>query len=242
MTNPGPRPCRLGGARAEAASGHAHWRHRMSLPFTICPGHGRCTRRRDWTAAAATAVATAAAVAAAGCGGGQPTAALPRRATPAAAPGTLTFPASSSPAQPSPAAGTRHGAISTYLSIWPAGDRAERSGSAAEARTILAAYASPAYIEFMIGGMRAYWRQREVAAGYMSDHILHATVTTGRNGRQVATVVDCQDASHHRLTGATTGKVIPGTRGPRQAWLQASLTFTGGHWLVSQITHVSNRC
>jgi hypothetical protein len=181
-------------------------------------------------------------VAVVGCGGGPPTVALPKGATPAAAHAALTSPGSSSPARPSPAAGTRHGAIITYLSIWPAGDRAERSGSAAEARTILAAYASPSYIEFMIDGMRAYWRQRELATGYMSDHILHATVTTGRGGRQVATVVDCQDASHHRLTGAMTGQVIPRTRGPRQAWLQASLTFISGRWLVSQITHVSNRC
>ena len=102
MPSPGLSPRRLGGARAEAASGHAHRRHRMSLPFTICPGHGGCTRRRDWTAAAAIAVATAAALAVAGCGGGQPTVALPGRATPAVAPAALTSPASSSPALPSP--------------------------------------------------------------------------------------------------------------------------------------------
>jgi hypothetical protein len=38
MTSPGPSPRRLGGAHAEAASDHAHWRHRTSLPFITCIG------------------------------------------------------------------------------------------------------------------------------------------------------------------------------------------------------------
>ena len=238
MTSPGPSPHRLGGARAAAASGHARRRHRRtSLPFTPSPGYGGCARRRARAVATAITASTAAVVAVAGCGGSQPSVALPAPATPLAAPASVT-PAAS----PSPVTGTRHGAIAAYMSIWPAGDRAERSGRAARARAILASYATPSYTRFMIGGMRGFWRRHELATGYMTDHVMRATVATSRSGQQAAIVVDCQDARHHQLTQAATGRAIPGTRGPRRARLYASLTFSGGRWLVNQITYVSGAC
>jgi len=211
----------------------------MRLLFTVSPGYGGCTRRRARAAATAITASTAAvvAVAGAGCGGAQPPVALPARATAAAAPASVT-PAAS----PSPVTGTRQGAIAAYMSIWPAGDRAEQSGSAARARAILAPYATASYARFMVGGMRGFWRRHQLATGYMTDHVMRAAVATSRRGQQAAIIVDCQDAQHHQLTQAATGRIIPGTRGPRRARLYAALTFSGDRWLVNQITYVSGTC
>src|SRR5262245_50291520 len=157
----------------------------------------------------AVAVLAVLTLAVAACSSGSASTPAAGKSSPASAP----VAAPSTPA-PSPAVTSRQAAIAAYRAFWPAGDRAERTGTAAKARAILAGHATPAYIRFMVHGMARYWRQHQLAHGHMTDHVLTAKVVTGTGGHPAAVVVDCQDASQHELVSAGTGHVIAGSQGP----------------------------
>jgi hypothetical protein len=168
--------------------------------------------------------------------GGQPSARLPARATPVSAPSPSSSP---SPAQSPSRPPNRRAAIAAYLAIWPAHQRAERSRNAAKARAILAPYATNGYARSLVGQMRGAWGHHEVAAGRVTDHILHAGLGTSRSGQVFAIIADCQDASRYGLAHpGRSRRIIPGTAGPRHAYLSASLTFSGGHWRVRSIQYL----
>jgi hypothetical protein len=131
--------------------------------------------------------------------------------------------------------------IAAYLAIWPAGDRAERTGSAAAALSVLRPYATAAYARTMVTGMQPYWQHHETARGHMSDHVLKVAVLAGRGGHRAAIVTDCQDASQHYLA-SRTGRPVPGTRGPAQASLTATLARANGSWRVAGITFTGTSC
>jgi hypothetical protein len=173
----------------------------------------------------------------AACSAGQASTPAPAKATSASAPAT----ASSAPSS-SPAAATRRAAIAAYRAFWPAGDRAERSGHAGQARAILAGYATPAWIQVMVTGMAPFWRRHEVARGRMIDHVESARVLTGAGRNPAAFIVDCQDASHHAVASATSGKIVPGSAGPAHAQLAATLIYRHGRWLIRGITFKGNQC
>jgi hypothetical protein len=236
MTSPGFTRRWHAGEHAKTAASHACQRY---LRTSHCPpsqGYGAGMRRVAWAALVAILVGWLAA----GCAS-QPHVHLPPKAassTSASSPATPPSPS----ATVTPQAAGRQAAIAAYLAIWPAGDRAERSGTPARAKAILAPYTTAAYAQFMVAGMRRYWRHHEVATGAMKDHIEQATVRTGRGGQRAALIVDCQDAHGHALKDARTGHVIAGSRGPRHAKLYASLTWTGGRWQVIHITFAGNTC
>jgi hypothetical protein len=237
----------------------ARWRAGQHAPTALraCPkrrgrtplsGHGSGNRDRRATAWAARGGAAGLVVALmtltiGACSSGPPSAHLPPKATQTSAPS----PASPSPASPSPnaaSAPTAKAAVTAYLALWPAGDRAEQAGEATQARAILASVATPAYIQVMVHGMAPFWRRHEVARGHMVDHITAAHVFTGTDGNLAAVVVDCQNASHHQVARIRSGHLVPvpGSRGPAHARLYASLTYSHGRWLVQNITFTGNRC
>jgi hypothetical protein len=125
--------------------------------------------------------------------------------------------------------------VTAYLALWPAHQRAERSGSRAKAQAILARYATGPYARALVAEMRGAWRRHEVAVGHVTDHILHAGVGSSRTGQPIAIIADCQNAVHYGLAHRGRQRIIAGTSGPRHIYLSASLTFTGGRWRVRSI-------
>jgi len=128
--------------------------------------------------------------------------------------------------------------IAAYLALWPAHQRAERSGSAAKARAILARYATQSYTSTLIAEMRGSWRRREVAVGHVSDRILHAGVGSSRAGQPIAVIADCQNAAGYGLARRGKHRIIAGTAGPRRAYLQVTLVLGGGRWRVRSIQYL----
>lgn len=167
----------------------------------------------------------------------QPSASLPPKAPHTSTPSR----AAASSAAPSPAS-ARQAVIAAYLAIWPAGDRAERTGSTDAALSVLGPYTTAAYARTMVAGMQPYWQHHQTARGHMSDHVLKVAVLTGHGGHQAAIVTDCQDATHHYLASARTGKPVPGTRGPAHASLTATMAHANGRWRVAGITFTGKSC
>jgi hypothetical protein len=233
MTSPGPthQPAAMHARPAKPEHAERH----LLCGQGGSPGNWR-GYGAGWSGAWAASL-TALAFLAAGCSARQPAADLPRK-TPHASAAAL----DPSPAPTPAAVAERQGVIAAYLAIWAAGDRAERSMSAAAAQAILGPYTTAAYARSMVAGMSGYWARHELARGRMIDHVTRVALLTGRGGRRAAIVVDCQDASHHHLVSAGTGRIIPGSRGPSQAGLQASLTHANGRWQVGNITFTGNSC
>jgi hypothetical protein len=174
-------------------------------------------------------LAILAALASGACSSGGSTVNLPAKATPT---GTAAAPT------PSPTAtSARQAVIAAEMAIWQAGDRAERSGSAVQARAILSPYATPTYIRFMIAAMRPFWQRHELAWGRDIEHVKTVTIY-GRT----AFVLDCQDASHHSLARASTGNVISSTYGPAHAKLDVMLVRGGQRWRVNKIEFMGSSC
>jgi hypothetical protein len=173
------------------------------------------------------------------CSSGPPSADLPPKATQTSAPP----PASPAPS-PSPAATTRQAAIAADLAIWPAGDQAERTGKAGQARAILASVATPSEIQVLLANFAPFWRRHQIARGHVINHIQSTTVLTGRDGQLAAIVVACQDASHRELASTRGGHVstIPHSSGQKQIKFSASLAYSHGRWLVDHITFEGLKC
>ncbi len=179
------------------------------------------------------AAALTAAASLAACGAGIRPVSLPAKQSSSAAAAPAPRPAV--PRSP------RQTVIAAYLAFWPASSRAEKAGNAAAARTILAAYADPNYISYMITGMQAAWAKHEVSWGASVEHIQSVTLGVIK-GEQTALVKDCQDDSHDGLADAKTGDLLPGTVGSAQQELYASLSLINGRWLVEQVTFVGDTC
>ena len=239
MISPGLAARRRAGRHAPAAL-RACPKRRGRTPLS---GHGpgnRDRRAMAWAArgGAAGLVVALIALGLGACSSGPSSAQLPPKATQTSAP---------SPASPTPSAAsapTRKAAIAAYLAMWPAGDQAERTGTARQARTILAPVATPSYIRVLLAGMAPFWRHHEIARGHVVDHIQSATVLTGQDGQFAAIVVDCQDASHRELVSVRGGhtRVIPHSSGRRQIKFNASLAYRHGRWLVDNVTFEGNKC
>jgi hypothetical protein len=198
-------------------------RRPASPPFARCRPAVLCRG-----AAGLTVVASLAA-----CGASAPSVSLPPKQ-------------SSAPtaASPSVAAATssKQAVISAYLAFWPASDRAEKTGNATAAQSILAQYVDPNYISYMISGMRSAWTKNEVNWGASVEHIQSVTVATFNSGAETAVVKDCQDDSHDGLANAQTGVLVSGTLGSAHQELYASLSLVSGHWLIEQVTFVGDTC
>src|SRR5262249_43308450 len=140
-------------------------------------GWGRCRgARAAGGRAVAAAVTLAVLLALAACSPSQPSVQLSPTSPHASGPS----PAPSSPAASSPAAADRAAVVAASRALWPAGDRAERTGRKEQARAILAPYATPSYIRVLLAGMAPFWRRHEIARGYVINHIRSATVLTGQ--------------------------------------------------------------
>jgi hypothetical protein len=174
------------------------------------------------------AAVTAAVAALAGCGGA-PEVKLPQNSHPAVSP------SASVSATPTVSPGAAVSAA--YQASWVASDKAEQSGKTSAARRILGPYLTGSYLSTVLSRLPAYWAKHEVARGHMTDHLKRVYVHGS-----TAVVVDCQDASHHLLVRAGSGKPVPGTRGPAHARLYATLVQSGGTWRVSSITFTGSSC
>ncbi len=174
------------------------------------------------------AIAIAAAALVAGCGG-QASVPLPAHSTPAHAPT-----ASPSPADTGSATAQ---VIAAYTAYFPASKAAE-AAAPSRAQAILAPYAAQPYLRNVLAQMASYRARDEVASGYVTPHVIRVTVS----GR-LATVYDCQDASHATLTNTRTGKVTPSLKGSARTYLIAGLVLgKDGRWRITSLAHVAMPC
>jgi hypothetical protein len=174
------------------------------------------------------AASVAAAVTLAGCGS-PASAPLPAHSTslhaPTAAP------------SPSGTGSAREQVIAAYTAYFPASQAAE-AAAPARAQAILAPYAAQPYLGRVLAQMASYRARDEAASGYVTPHVIKVTVT----GR-LATVYDCQDASHATLTNTRTGQVTPPLKGSARTYLIASLALgTDGRWRITSLAHVAVPC
>lgn len=215
----------------------------VTLPHArLPPSHGT-GYDRAWGRGVAVILPAVLGVALTACGGQQPVK-LPPKASPAAATSAAATPSpAASPSTSPPAGHTKAAAAAAYLASWPAASQAERAGSAARARKILAGHFTPSYATYVISRMRPDWRKHEVAWGQVVVHIKKVSVFKSRHGgKWAAVVVDCQDASHAGLARASTGKVISSTLGSRHEEMYASLGYEAGRWLIANIEYVGSSC
>lgn len=176
------------------------------------------------TGLAAAALAAAALVA--GCGG-QASVPLPSHSPSAPAP-------TSSPADTRSA---RQQVIAAYTAYFPASKAAE-AATPSRAQVLLAPYAAQPYLRNVLAQMASYRARDEAASGYVIPHVIRVTV----NGR-LATVYDCQDASHATLTNTQTGKVTLPLKGSARTYLIASLVLgRDSRWRITSLAHVAVPC
>jgi hypothetical protein len=192
---------------------------RASRPLRAGPGRSR----RLALAASVPALA----LAAAGCAGGQASVRLPPKA------------AVRSPAklQLADRIGSREQVMAAYAGYWQASDKAVDAGNARLARRLLARYAPASAIPGLIAALQQDWDSHAVVDGNPVLHILSVRVRKNR-----ATVHDCVDLSHAGLKDARTGRVLPHSFGSPRANYYASLVFSGGRWLVSNLVPVVALC
>jgi hypothetical protein len=205
------------GTRTTAQPGLHDSPARHNLPASII--------RDTVTTLAASAVA---AVTLAGCGS-PASVPLPARSTSLRAPT-----AAPSPSGPEPA---RQQVIAAYTAYFPASEAAE-AAAPARAQAILAPYAAQPYLGRVLAQMASYRARHQAASGYVIPHMIRVTVS----GR-LATVYDCQDASHATLTDTRTGTVTPPLKGSARTYLIASLALgRDGRWRITSLAHVAVPC
>jgi hypothetical protein len=154
---------------------------------------------------------------------------LPARSTSLHAPATSQSPSGTGSA--------RQQVIAAYTAYFPASQAAE-AAAPARAQAILAPYAAQPYLGRVLAQMASYRARDEAASGYVVPHVIKVTVT----GR-LATVYDCQDASHATLTDTRTGKITPPLKGSARTYLIASLARgTDGRWRITSLAHVAVPC
>jgi hypothetical protein len=186
----------------------------------------RVADRRDrrvsltWRGALATLV-----LALAACGG-QASVALPGKAAPEASPAAV----AGAPQTP------QDQVVAAYNGYWQALGQALDARNAANARSILAAYAASALIPSLISGFETDWARGEVQYGRPVPHILSVRIAGDR-----ANVHDCADFSNAGVQSASTGQVI-GSLGNSRVNMISTLVLTGGRWLVSNQVPVVLSC
>ena len=154
---------------------------------------------------------------------------LPARSTSLHAPATAQSPSGTGSA--------RQQVIAAYTAYFPASQAAE-AAAPARAQAILAPYAAQPYLGRVLAQMASYRARDEAASGYVVPHVIKVTVTG-----PLATVYDCQDASHATLTDTRTGKVTPPLKGSARTYLIASLARgTDGRWRITSLAHVAVPC
>jgi len=154
---------------------------------------------------------------------------LPARSTSLHAPAT--------PQSPSGTGSARQQVIAAYTAYFPVLEHAE-AASPARAKAMLAPYAAQPYLGTVLAQMSSYRARDEAASGYVIPHVIKVTIS----GR-LATVYDCQDASHATLTNTRTGKVTPPLQGSARTYLIASLALgRDGRWRMTSLAHVATPC
>ena len=160
---------------------------------------------------------------------GQQAASLPATAPPLTAPAARTASA--------PAASAAQAVSAAYTAYFPASKAAE-AGPPGRAEATLAPYAAQPYLGQVLSQMAVYRARGQTAWGQVIPHVTKITVHA-----RLATVYDCQDASHAALASTSTGTVIPGTAGAARTSLIASLSLgRDGHWRLTSLAHVDVPC
>jgi hypothetical protein len=168
------------------------------------------------------------AAAAVGCSG-QASVSLPPKASPVSAPASA---ATSASAQPPKAA-----VAAAYAGYFPVLLAAEKA-PASRAQAMLAPYAAQPYLGHVLSQMASYQAQHEVSTGYVVPHVTSVQVSGG-----LATVRDCQDASHAGLADSRTGRAVPGTTGSSRTFLIATLARgADGRWRLTSLAHTAASC
>lgn len=154
----------------------------------------------------------------------------------------VTFPSMTPQAPPpsgsSSASPTTRGAIeAAYLAFWGASERATQV-PADQVKPTLQKYSTGSYLDFQTRQIISARTNNQEPWGKVIRHIGLIGVTGEK-----ATVHDCQDASGAGLADTRTGKLIPGTRGPKQRNLIAYLVRgSDEQWRVYSLKQFKEPC
>jgi hypothetical protein len=154
----------------------------------------------------------------------------------------VTFPSttpqlSSSPGSGSVSPTTQDAVRAAYLAFWDASERATQAPSD-QVKSTLQKYSTGAYLDFQARQIVSSRANNQEPWGKVIRHIGQIGVTGGK-----ATVHDCQDASGAGLADTRTGKLIAGTRGPKQRNLIAYLVRgSDEQWRVYSLKQFKEPC
>lgn len=124
-----------------------------------------------------------------------------------------------------------------YIAFWDASERATRVPSD-QVRATLKNYSTGAYLGFQVRQIISARADNQEPWGTVIRHIGQVQVTDGK-----ATVHDCQDASGAGLADVRTGRLIAGTRGPKQRNLIAYLVRgSDEQWRVYSLKQFKEPC
>jgi hypothetical protein len=147
-------------------------------------------------------------------------------------------PQASPPAGSSSASPTAQGAVkAAYLAFWDASERATQAPDD-QVKATLQKYSTGSYLDFQTSQIISARKNNQEPWGKVVRHIGLIGVTGGK-----ATVHDCQDASGAGLADTRTGKLIAGTRGPKQRNLIAYLVRgSDEQWRVYSLKQFKEPC
>lgn len=124
-----------------------------------------------------------------------------------------------------------------YLAFWDASERATQVPSD-QVRSTLQKFSTGSYLGFQVRQILSARADNQEPWGKVIRHLGQVQVSGGK-----AMVHDCQDASGAALADSRTGKLIAGTRGPKQRNLIAYLVRGGdGQWRVYSLKQFKEPC
>lgn len=115
--------------------------------------------------------------------------------------------------------------------------KAQLSGNATVARSLLSPYMPPDRVSGMVSALASIWSQGEKYYGTDIPHVLRVTV----NGA-TAFAYECDDTSSSGLQYTASGKVVPGSQGIQDLNLITKLLLSNGRWLVQNQSVVDEPC